>query len=91
MITKQFKLCNKINLCYFPNIINAIDPITDAVVYYGHKKTGNQYLTGVQLEGCRKWSIFVQYLSSEFVEDRLKLLPLHMAFVVIFHSAAKTS
>jgi hypothetical protein len=72
------------------NIKNAIDPITDAVVYHGHKKTGNEYLTGVQLEGCRKWSIFVQYLSYEFVEDRLKLLPLDIAFVVILHSAAKT-
>ena len=26
---------------------NVNDPITDAVDYYGHEKTGSEYLTGV--------------------------------------------
>ena len=74
---------------------NVNDPITDAVDYYGHEKTGNEYLTGVytnnnKKKGSRKWFVVVICAILELYamnRDRLKLLRQIFRFVVISHSS----
>ena len=65
--------------------------------YYGHEKTGNEYLTGVytkkQKKGNRKWfccchlcAILEMYAMNR---DRLKLLRQRLRFVATFYTTSK--